>query len=296
MEIQLRCDQVESVKSESIKGGLNPLQRQTGDSDDGDGPDELYCCSCVTCSFNGQPCQHPDSHLHMAHHQHSCWRSVKPPCQRATHTLPKVTDGASKNHRPFTGSIIDFIPKLLLRTCRALHTNFKPLADRHEGQISCRLQQFLLWEVGEARSGSFFGDLLTQIHNTPTHNLPDLPLYWVCSQEAHQWNCRFSQVRIFLCNQASNEWAEKTPELPRYTVYGVQALVPCQGYITEKCAYSSWRVGESKRVPICWCMLICGCAFMCEWDFWCVWVHAYSGVHINLWIKINISFFAVIES
>lgn len=37
MEIQLRCDQVESVKSKSINEGPNPLQRQTGDSDDGDG-------------------------------------------------------------------------------------------------------------------------------------------------------------------------------------------------------------------------------------------------------------------
>lgn len=86
-------------------------------------------------------------------------------------------------------------------------------ADRQEGQISPGLPQFLLWEwkLEKQALAALFGDLSTHVYNTPTHNLPDLPPYWVCSQEAHQWNCRISQVRIFMCNQASNEWDGKKP-------------------------------------------------------------------------------------
>lgn len=37
MEIQLRCDQVESINLKSINIGLNRLWQQTGDQDDADG-------------------------------------------------------------------------------------------------------------------------------------------------------------------------------------------------------------------------------------------------------------------
>lgn len=50
-----------------------------------------------------------------------------------TNTLSKVADGASKNHRPFNGSIIDFILELLLRTHHALHTNGRPFTGRQAG-------------------------------------------------------------------------------------------------------------------------------------------------------------------
>lgn len=83
-------------------------------------------------------------------------------------------------------------------------------ADRQQGQIIAPdLRQFFLllseWEL-EKRFAALFGDLSTHVHNTTHARFARFsPVFRLRSQEAHQWNCRFSQVRIFLCNQASNE-------------------------------------------------------------------------------------------
>lgn len=64
MEIQLRCDQVESVKLESINvepetlGGGEPVTVTTGT-----GRTSFTAARVSLCSFNGQPCQHPPSRL-----------------------------------------------------------------------------------------------------------------------------------------------------------------------------------------------------------------------------------------
>lgn len=76
-------------------------------------------------------------------------------CATEPHTPPKATDGASKNHGPCTGSIIDFIPKLLLRTHYALHTNGWPFPERQAGWSNYH-QRLCLW-IGrlEAKAGSY---------------------------------------------------------------------------------------------------------------------------------------------
>lgn len=97
-------------------------------------------------------------------------------CATEPHTPPKATDGASKNHGPCTGSIIDFIPKLLLRTHYALHTNGWPFPERQAGWSNYH-QRLCLW-IGrlEARAGSYNKWLVddhicTQIHTGMcTHN------------------------------------------------------------------------------------------------------------------------------
>lgn len=143
MEIQLRCDQVESVKKESINVRVNPPQRGTGDNDDGDGPDRLYCRSCVTRRFNGHPCQHPHPHSHMALHQHSCWRSVKPLCQGATHTLTKSLMAPVKTMgRSLAASLILSPNYCWGRAIPCIPIAGLSQADKQEGQISPRLPPF----------------------------------------------------------------------------------------------------------------------------------------------------------
>lgn len=83
----------------------------------------------------------------MALHQHSCWRSVKPPCQRGTHTLPKsLMEPVKTTGRSLAASLI-----LSSNDCWGCTMLCIPMvglsqADRQEGQISPRLPQFLLWE------------------------------------------------------------------------------------------------------------------------------------------------------
>ena len=165
-------------------------------------------------------------------------------CAREPHTPPKATDGASKNHGPWTGSIIDFIPKLLLRMYYAVHTNGMTFFRQADRVVKLASDYHIFvegMEVREAKVGSFVWRLVyvhtcTQTHageyshsklrkekkkNAPTH-FASATTVWMCSQKAHQWNFRFSQLRVFLCNQASNEWNGKPLSCCDKTVSGTQ--------------------------------------------------------------------------
>lgn len=83
----------------------------------------------------------------MALHQHSCWRSVKPPCQRGTHTVPKsLMEPVKTTGRSLAASLI-----LSSNYCWGCTMPCIPMAglsqaDMQEGQISPRLPQSLFWE------------------------------------------------------------------------------------------------------------------------------------------------------
>lgn len=158
--------------------GLNSPQQQTSDSHDGDGTHQLYCVDCVIRRFNGQPCQHPLP-VRTWPSTNTAVEDLSNLCVRESHTpSPKVTGGASKNHGPFSGSIIGFIPKLLLRTHHALHTNSRLFTRRPAGgsyQPHTVTVFVMGMKVGEASASSFvqqFTDVYTCInmHTDPQVN------------------------------------------------------------------------------------------------------------------------------
>lgn len=193
----------------------------------------------------------------MALHQHSCWRSVKPPCQRGTHTnLPKSLMEPVKTTGPYTGSIIDFILALLLRTHHAMHTNGGPFRGPADRRVKLATVSVVGMKVGKAKPWRLF---LAQVHvnthnrmSTPSHTctLPDLPPKFGVQPGS-------SSVKIagltnwgFFCVTKWMRW--KSSELPCYTVSGAGlskgTSIGSMHGLYVSCVYE-------HAFTVCWCML-----------------------------------------
>lgn len=148
----------------------------------------------------------------MALHQHSCWRSVKPPCQRGTHTnLPKSLMEPVKTTGPYTGSIIDFILALLLRTHHAMHTNGGPFRGPTDRRVKLAPECHSFCCGNESWKSkaleAFFGTSARKHTQSHVHTQPHMHFarltseIWCAARKLISENCRFNQLGIFLCNQ-----------------------------------------------------------------------------------------------